>query len=86
MTLVLKKWEKSLKKSFVKIKGNDVVATSTVLYSLICIPIFFTIYSIIFYIIIRYYFNISLVLSIWFLIDFIVILPIYMYFSVTLYD
>ena len=86
MRLVLKKREKSLKKSFVKIKGNDVVTTSVVMYSLILIPIFLSIYAFIFFCLLRGYFGINLALSIRFLIDFVVIMSIYMYFSVILYD
>ena len=86
MRLVLKKREKSLKKSFVKIKGNDVVTTSVVMYSLILIPIFLSIYAFLFFLFMRCYLNINFILSIRFLIDFIIIMPIYMYFSVTLYD
>lgn len=86
MRLVLKKREKSLKKSFVKIKGNDVVTTSVVMYSLILIPLFLSIYAIMFFCVLRYWFCVNLGLSIRFTIDFVVIMPIYMYFSVTLYD
>lgn len=75
-----------MKKSTVKIKGNDVVQTTNVTYGLVILPILLILYGIFFFIFIYSYLGLSLAFSIRLYIDFIFWFFVYFYFTVTLFD
>lgn len=81
----VQKRDQALKSSFVKIKGNDVVATTKIFYSLIYVPVVFVIYMIVFSLValIKYKKGFFATIRLTFICSFII--PVYLYVGVAFY-
>ena len=84
--IVPSKRASALKASQVKIKGNDVVQTINVTYSLVLLPILVNIYGAFFFYFTYIYLELSLAFAIRLQIDFLFWGTVYFYFSVTMFD
>lgn len=78
--------EKALKKSNVKVKGNDVVQTLRIKYSIIIFPILLNFYGLFFFLFNYFYLNLGFLFSLRLQIDFLVWIPVYVYFAMNLFD
>lgn len=80
------KRQKALKSSFVKIRGNDVLATWKIFYSFIAIPAMLSIWNTVFFLFCYYYYHNSFWNSMKKTGIFMLVFPFYLYFGVFVYD
>ena len=78
--------EKTIKTSNFETKGKDIIASSSMILSLKLLPIFFSLYAMLFFLMLKYYYGFSLFVSTRFTIDFLMLFPLYMFLSVKVYD
>jgi glycerol-3-phosphate O-acyltransferase/dihydroxyacetone phosphate acyltransferase len=88
--IIIKKAEEkriiALKNSFVKIKGTDVLASTKIMLFVTYFPIIFFFLNVLFFIFIFVFLRFSLLFALRTQIDFFVYFPIYLYYSIILYD
>lgn len=84
--IIPKQREKALKKSSVKVKGNDVVQTLRIKYSIIIFPILLNFYGLFFFLFTCCYLKLGFLFSLRLQIDFLFWIPVYLYFAMNLVD
>lgn len=86
MRIAEKKRIQALSKSYVKIKGTDVMATTKMFYGLVAVPIFLAIYNIVTFLIFYFKVGLKFGLAVEWTAIFAVFFPIYLYIGIVEFD
>ncbi len=81
-----KKRIQALSKSYVKIKGTDVMATTKIFYSLVAVPAFLAVYNICMFIVFYFKIGLKFGLAVEWTAAFSVLFPIYLYIGIVNFD